>query len=192
LQSLARHAKIFAFMTDVIGVKEAATLLETSEQTVRNLLHDGTLKGAQPSANRPWSIQLRSVEAFLSTHGPLAGGRRRKSRLASREAEINRLQADVRRLTAALGGADLAELVREREDLRGRVATLGDALARVRESAELQRAADEERARLVDRLVDALSHAERTDILRRRALEILEDGVAGAAVPSLPPSRRRR
>lgn len=182
---------IFALMADVIGVKEAAALLETSEQTVRNLLRDGTLKGTQHVSSRRWSVRRRSVESLLRTHGPLAGGRRRKSQLALREAELQRLQAEVRRLMAALGGEEVVELVRERDDLRARVATLEDALARVRESAELQRAAEQERSQLVEQLVDALGRAERTDALRRRALELLEDGVAGTAVPSLPPPRRR-
>jgi excisionase family DNA binding protein len=172
---------------DELSVKEVAALLNTSGQTVRSMLREGVLAGRQEPKSRRWRVRRSSVERFLTKHGPLDGGRRRKSRASLQALELVHLRAEVRRLTEALGGPEVTDVVRERDDLRVRLATLEDALARVREAAELQRSADRERAQMVEHLLGAVAHGERADALRRRALQVLEDGLA-AGIVARPPS----
>lgn len=177
-------------MADDLTVNEAALLLETSRQTIRNLLQEGELKGRQEERSGTWRIRRSSVEGFLRTNGPLRGGRRRKSRAAIQQEELEHLREEVERLTEVIGGQGMQAVLRERDELRERLFAAEDVLARLRDAAELQRAADAERAQMVESLLAALASAERADDLRRQALQSLEDGVATTLVPGRPPKRR--
>jgi excisionase family DNA binding protein len=174
-------------MADELGVSEAAALLKTSGQTIRNMLHDGGLVGRQDASGR-WRVRRTSVERFLKEHGPLEGGRRHKSAAAAGEAELRRLREEVRRLTDAAGGQEVTDLIRERDALRIRLATLEDSVARLREAADLRRAAEIERSQLVERLLEALHGSERADALRQEALHLLGEGIALGIVPNAPPN----
>jgi excisionase family DNA binding protein len=172
-------------MSDDLTVSEAAALLGTSGQTVRNLAREGTLRATQ-SPTGIWRIGRKSVDAFIGTYGRLDGGRRRKSASAALEAEARRLREQVAQLIDASGVRDTAALLVERDDLRARIIGLEDALARMRAAAELEREAEVERSTIVDQLLAALSAADRADGLRRQALQTLEDGLAGALMPGHP------
>ncbi len=149
-------------MADEISVSEAAKLLETSGQTVRNYIRQGLLSARRPGA-RAFRVDRSSVDAFMRDR--LLSGRRR-----------------VRR--AVTGPADGAEeLARERDDLRARVIELQEAVLRLRAAAELQRRADAERATEVERLMEALRAADRAGKLHRRAAAELEEAIAGMALP---------
>jgi excisionase family DNA binding protein len=153
-------------VADEISVSEAAKLLETSGQTVRNYIRRGLLSARQPGA-RSFLVDRSSVEALLRD-GLLPGQRRR-------------------RRAAAVPWPDGAEaLERERDDLRVRVVELQEAVLRLRAAADLQRQADSERATEVNRLLDALRAAERADELRSRAAAELEDALAAMALPGHP------
>lgn len=176
-------------MADELTVSEAAAELDTSVQTIRNYLRSGTLRGSQNPKTGAWRVRRASVDAFLAEHGRLEGGRRRKSAVAALEADVRRLTAHVDELAGALSGdRGIAELIGERDDLRGRVAALEDALAKMREAAELRRKAEVERAQIVTQLLAALAAADRVDGLHRRTLESLEDGLVGSLMPRYPGS----
>jgi excisionase family DNA binding protein len=153
-------------VADEISVSEAAVLLETSGQTVRNYIRRGLLSARQPGA-RSFLIDRSSVEALLRD-GMLPGrGRRRR--------------------TSAVPSLDGAEaLERERDDLRARVVELQEAVLRLRAAADLQRQADRARATQVNHLLDALRAAERADELRSGAAAELENALAAMAVPGHP------
>lgn len=102
---------------------------------------------------------------------------------ATLETEVRLLREELAQLTLVAGGQSAAKLGKERDDLRAQVVALEDALAAVREAADLQRRADAERAEMIDSLVAALDAASRADSLRRDALGALEDAVARGAVP---------
>lgn len=151
-------------MADEISVSEAAKLLETSGQTVRNYIRQGLLSARRPGA-RAFLVDRSSVEAFLRDR-PLSGRRLRQ---------------------AATVPADSAEeLARERDDLRARVVELQEAVLRLRAATDLQRQADAERATEVERLMEALRAADRAGELHRRAAAELEEAVAGMALPGHP------
>jgi excisionase family DNA binding protein len=157
-------------MRDELTVAQAAELLSTSGQTIRNYLRSGTLTGRRGSDGRRFLVTRSSVETVLADRGPLDGGRRRKRR-------GSQLAPDTQ-----------AALVGERDELRARVIQLQDAVARLREASDLQRQADVQRAWVVDGLLVALGAAERGDALRRQAVDELEEAVAGAAMPGHPGS----
>jgi excisionase family DNA binding protein len=172
-------------VADDLSASEAATVLGTSQQTIRNLAREGTLRGTQ-SRTGVWRIRRKSVDAFIHTYGRLDGGRRRKSPSAALEAEVRRLREEVAELMSASGVRETAALLVERDDLRAKVIGLEDALARMREAAELQRQAEVERSKVVDQLLAALGASDRADGLRRQALQTLEDGLASALMPGHP------
>ncbi len=176
-------------MDDSITVEEAAKRLETTVQTIRAMARDRTLSGIK--AGRVWRIDPVAVDAYLAAEGPLRGGRRRRSCEARQQAEIESLRRQVAELTGVDRGTDAVSILRERNELRERVTVLEDAVARLRDLAELQRRAEDERAQVVERLTAALASAERSDELRRKSVELLEDGLVGALMPGRPPARRR-
>jgi len=152
-------------MADEISVSEAAKLLETSGQTVRNYIRQGLLNARRPGA-RAFLVDRSSVEALLRDR-PLSG--RRGLRQA-----------------AAVPADGAEELARERDNLRARVVDLQEAVLRLRAAADLQRRADAERATEVERLMEALRAADRAGELHRRATAELEEAVAGMALPGHP------
>ena len=153
-------------MADEISVSQAAGLLGTSGQTVRNYIRRGLLSARR--TGRRFLVDRSSVEA-LSRQGVLRSRRRR------------------RRSNGAGPGSDGAEaLARERDDLRARVMELQEAVLRLRSAADLQRQADAARGTEIEHLLQALRGAERTDELRRRAAAELEEALAGIALPGHP------
>jgi excisionase family DNA binding protein len=153
----------FASVADEISVTEAAGLLGTSGQTVRNYIRRGLLSARRPGGH--FLVDRASVEALLRHGGLAPGGRRRRSTVAG----------------PVPNGAEA--LTRERDDLRARVVELQEAVLRLRSAADLQRKADAARATEIERLLEALRAAERTDELRRRAAAELEEALAGIALP---------
>src|SRR4051812_4375453 len=109
-------------MADEITVSEAAVLLETSGQTVRNYIRRGLLSARRPGA-RAFLVDRSSVERLLRDE--LGRGRRR------------RLHPEAG--NPSEGGEGLA---RERDDLRARVVELQESVLRLRAAADLQRQVD--------------------------------------------------
>lgn len=177
-------------MPDDLKVAEAAQILGTSGTTVRTYLRQQVLDGRRDPRTGAWLVRWESIESFIAAYGRLNGGRRRKSQIAVLEADVLRLTGKVARLTSAAGAGDaeMIAILDERDDLRARVVVLEDALARMRNAAELQRQAEAERADMVSQLLAALGSADRADRLRRQALESLEDALAGGAMPGHPGS----
>jgi len=176
-------------MPESLTTSEAARLLGTSKPTVTALIAKGHLQATRQPHGKlsTWRIEERSVERWLHEHGRYdeqnRGGR---SRLAKLEAEVSSLREEV----LALGTVDqqaginsTAEDGRERDDLRARIVSLEEALARIRLVAELQRDAEAERAAVVGRLLDAIGASERADALRRRAVIELEEALAAFSRP---------
>ncbi len=176
-------------MDDGVTVEEAAQRLETTVQTVRAMARDQTLVGVKVGG--AWSLDPASVGTFLATEGPLRGGRRRRSAESRQRAELERLRRHVAELTAADGKTDFEAVLRERDELRERVVALEDVVARLRDVAELQRQAEDERSQVVGQLTAALAAAERSEQLRRKSVELLEDGLVGSLVPGRPPTPPR-
>jgi excisionase family DNA binding protein len=170
LASSFEHANLlcdrFATVADEISVSEAAGLLGTSSQTVRNYIRRGLLSARR--AGRRFRVDRSSVEALVRQGGPGSRRRRRRSKVAGPVPE----------------GAEA--LARERDDLRARVVELQEAVLRLRRSADLQRQADAARRTEIEHLLQALREAERTDELRRRAAAELEEALAGIAPPGHP------
>jgi len=173
-----------------LTASEAARLLGTSKPTVTALIAKGHLQATrQPRGKLSiWRIDERSVERWLDEHGRYdqqsRGGR---SRLAKLEAEVSALREEVRALASAgqleTGVNRVAEEGRERDDLRARIVSLEEALARAQLVAELQRDADAERAAVVGQLLEAIGASERADALRRRAVTELEEALAAFLRP---------
>lgn len=151
-------------MTDEISVTEAARLLDTSSQTVRNYIRQGLLTARRSGARR-FAVDRGSVEALLRNR-PLPGRRRQPK--------------------TAPASPDVQNLARERDDLRARVVELQEAVLRLRTAAEYQRQADTERAMEVDRLMEALGAAQRAGSLQRLSAAELEEAVASIALPGHP------
>jgi excisionase family DNA binding protein len=179
---------IFPGVDDGITVQEAAERLQTTVQTVRALARDKSLSARKVRGT--WRVDPASVDEFLAAEGPLEGGRRRRSLVARQEAEIARLRAQVAELAKSADADEVVGVLAERDELRARVVVLEDALARMREVAELQRRAEEERSQVLEHLTAALGSAERSEQLRRKSVEILEDGLAGSVMPGHPPTAR--
>ena len=132
-------------MSGSITVSDAARLLGTSKPTVTALIAKGHLQATrQPRGKLSiWRIDERSVERWLDEHGRYdEQGRGGRSRLAKLEAEVSALREEVRALASAdqrtTGVSRMGE-EGERDDLRARIVSLEEALARVRLAAELQR-----------------------------------------------------
>lgn len=176
-------------MSGSITVSDAARLLGTSKPTVTALIAKGHLQATrQPRGKLSiWRIDERSVERWLDEHGRYdEQGRGGRSRLAKLEAEVSALREEVRALASAdQRTTDVSRMGEEgeRDDLRARIVSLEEALARVRLAAELQRDADAERAVVVGRLLEALSASERAEGLRRRAVTELEEALAAFSGP---------
>jgi excisionase family DNA binding protein len=153
-------------VADEISVSEAAGLLETTGQTVRNYIHRGLLSARRPG--RRFRVDRSSVDALLREGGLDSRRRRRRSKVAGPVPE----------------GAEA--LARERDDLRARVVELQEAVLRLRSAADLQRQADAARGMEIERLLEALREAERSDELRRNAAAELEEALAGIALPAHP------
>jgi excisionase family DNA binding protein len=149
-------------VADEISVSQAAGLLGTSGQTVRNYLRRGLISARR--TGRRFLVDRSSVEALLRQggRGSRRRGRNRRSRVPCPTAQA---------------------LARERDDLRARVVELQEAVLRLRSAADLQRQADAARRTEIEHLLEALREAERTDELRRRAAAELEEALAGMALP---------
>ena len=150
-------------MTDEIPVSQAAGLLGTSGQTVRNYIRRGLISARR--TGRRFLVDRSSVEALLRQGGPGSRRRGRQSKVADPVPD----------------GTEA--LARERDDLRARVVELQEAVLRLRSAADLQRQADAARRTEIEHLLEALREAERTDELRRRAAAELEEALAGIALP---------
>jgi excisionase family DNA binding protein len=153
-------------VADEISVSEAARLLGTSGQTVRNYIRHGLLSARQPG--KRFLIDRSSVERFVRQDGPGSRRRRQRSKVAG----------------PIPAGAEA--LARERDDLRARVVELQEVVLRLRSAAELQREVDIARGSEIERLLEALREAERSDRLRRRAAAELEQALGGTALPGHP------
>jgi excisionase family DNA binding protein len=173
---------------DGITVEKAAQRLQTTVQTVRAMARDHTLAGTK--VRGAWSLDPASVDDFLATEGPLRGGRRHRSAESRQQAELKRLRGHIAELTAAHGNTDVEAVLRERDELRERVVALEDVVARLRDVADLQRQAEDERSQVVAQLTTAVAAAERSEQLRRKSVELLEDGLVGSLVPGRPPTPR--
>jgi hypothetical protein len=173
---------------DVVSVRAAAEALGTTPPTVRKLLEAGELAGEKEThrSRFHWKIDGKSVERFLSEHGRFPGGPGAPSRIRRVHTAVESLD---KRLTALEDRGFEREAVApsaleaERDDLRARVIALEDALARISGAAELQRAADAERSRVVENLLAANAASEKADALRRRAVAALEEALAGFGRP---------
>lgn len=150
-------------MADEISVSEAAGLLGTSGQTVRNYIRGGLLSARRPG--RRFVVDRSSVEAVVRQGGLVSRGRRRPSKIPGPVPD----------------GAEA--LACERDDLRARVVELQETVLRLRSAADLQRQADAARGTEIEHLLEALRETERTDELRRRAAAELEEARAGRALP---------
>jgi excisionase family DNA binding protein len=153
-------------VADEISVSEAALVLGTSGQTVRNYIRRGLLSARRPGA-RAFLVDRSSVEALL--HEDVWPGRRR----GPHESAVPTL-------------VGVEAVARERDDLRARVVELREAVLRIHAAAELQRQADAERTEEIEHLIDALRAGERASELRRRAAAELEETIASFALPGHP------
>jgi excisionase family DNA binding protein len=177
-------------MPESVTASEAARLLGTSKPTVMALIANGHLQATRhPRGKRSiWRIDERSVQRWLDEHGkydgPSRGGR---SKLAKLEAEVSALREEVRALASAhqrgVGVNRTGEEMLAHDDLRARMVSLEEALARAHLVAELQRDADAERAAVVGRLLEAMAASERAEALRRRAVTELEEALAAFSGP---------
>ena len=161
-------------MADSISTTDAARRLETSTVTVRHLIARGHLSATkEPWGSRfRWLVDAESVERVAKAGVLRSRPRRILERIAVLErdiAAIQRVHHPNNRLVEA-----------ERDDLRAKVITLEDTLARMRTASELQRAASEARANVVSHFLAATSANEVAEKAYRRALEELEEALAGA------------
>jgi excisionase family DNA binding protein len=169
-------------MADTISTREAAERLQTSEPTVRLMLETGELAGFQQARGKrfAWRVETASVKAYLAANGPFGGVRREsKGRMARVEKEIAWLRSLVEAGLPADAGLD--RLQEDRDDLRARVVTLSESVARGRTAAELHARAETERAAVNEHLLAALAASERADELRRQAIAELEEAVAASS-----------
>lgn len=169
---------------DRLSTAEAAQQLGTTPPTVRKMLEQGEIRGTQaPWGGRfRWEVSAASVARYVKAHGTFSGRRKRETRNGL-EQRFDDLTAEVALLASALGTttpAALRDLRRERDDLRGTVATLREALALARSAAELQRKAADERALATARLLEAMSAGERAETLLRDAAAEQEEAAATA------------
>lgn len=171
-------------MEDGISTADAATRLGTTPPTVRRLLENGDLEGQRvPRGNRfSWSISRKSVDSYLAEHGKFPGTRSGPRGNPPIERQVVRLSEEVVALRSLLP-TDLTEghfqaLQNERDDLRAKLVSLNESLARLESATERQLLADAERAALVEHLLAAVSSAERADKLRREAFQDLQEALA--------------
>lgn len=165
-----------------LSTAQAATMLRASSPTVRSLIATGQLvaRREERGSRFVWWIDGGSVRRLLEQRGPYKGPRRSKeARLEQLEMELRRLQTDIAGRPSEAGGTEVASL-------RVRVVDLEEALVRSRSAAEMQRQADAERAQVIQLLMDALAAAERADALRRAAISELEEGLAVFSRPGNP------
>lgn len=165
-------------------------MLGTSKPTVLALIADGHLQATRQPRGKlsSWHIDERSVQHWLEEHGRYdEKSRRGRSRLAKLEDEVAALHEEVRALASArqrpAGVHRAGEEGRERDDLRARIVSLEEALARAHLVAELQRDADAERTAVVGQLLEAMAASERAEALRRRAIAELEETLAAFSRP---------
>lgn len=143
------------------------------------MIERGLLSGGQQQRGTRfvWLVDVSSIEAYLNEHGQFKKKRR--------ESRLDKIEAELAALRAAIGGAATApaDVERERNDLRATVVTLREALARAHSVAELQREAEAERATMIEHLQTAAAAGERADALRRQAMAELEAAIAAASRP---------
>lgn len=176
-------------MPDEISALEAARRLRTTPPTIRSLLQRELLSGRreQMGTRFRWRVDRESVEKYLEAHGPFDERRLgRPVRTGQYESRLTRLEDQISSLFAdpPTISADAEELSRAqtaRDDLRARVVSLEESLARMRSVVELQDQADAERALVVEHLLAASLASERTDKLRRVAIVDLEEAVGDIA-----------
>jgi hypothetical protein len=174
-------------MEDVVTALQAAKALGTTPPTVRKLLVDGRLKGEKEvhGTRFHWKIDGKSVARFLSEHGRFAGGPGAPPRIRGVQTAVERLERRVSALEGGRSGDAVSQsaLASERDDLRARVVALEERVAGLNEAADLHRAADTERSRVVEHLLAANEASERADALRRQAIAVLEEALAGFSRP---------
>src|SRR4051812_14538409 len=161
-------------MADDMATSEVATRLGTTTVTVRKLIEQGRLQAEkQPLGGERfrWTVDARSVEK-LARSGWQARSHTVADRVAALEQEVAALQR--------APSPSKPKLAAERDDLRARVVTLEEALARTRTAAEFQRAAGDLRAHVVSQLLAALEANESVEELHRRAIAELEEAAASA------------
>jgi excisionase family DNA binding protein len=169
-------------MADTISTREAAERIQASAPTVRLMLKTGELTGFKEARGKrgAWRVDKQSVEAYLATSGPFSGVRRAsKGRMARVEKEIASLRSLVEAGLPADAGLD--RLQQDRDDLRARVVTLSESIARRRTVAELHATAEAERATVNEHLLAALAASERADESRRKAIAELEEAMAASS-----------
>lgn len=183
-------------MEDGISTAEAARRLRTTPPTIRRLLEEGAIEGQQlPQKNRfRWSISPDSVDSYLADHGKFPGVRTGPRGDPTIERQVARLSKEVEALRSLLPD-NLSEsyfeaLQNERDDLRAKLVSVNESLARIEAATERQLLADAERAALVEHLLGAVSSAERADKLRREALDHLQEALADARRAGHPASLR--
>lgn len=172
----------FPCVPDDVSTAEAARRLTTTPPTIRGLLASGELSGRKVARGTrfAWLIDEASVERYRRRHGPFSRRKRASSpTLLEVAAEVRALREAFERDPARLGGT--ASTQRERDDLRAKVVTLEDALARTRAAVDLQLRADAERATMVEHLLAAASAGERADSSRRAALAEFHEAAGAAA-----------
>lgn len=174
LQSIFYHVAATELTTD-----EAALVIGATPPTVRSLIESGRLTARRvPWGSRfKWRISKTSVDEYITTHG------RRDDSYGRTTGRIDVLERKVAELAAGLTPARSDTAATEQDDLRARVVALEESLMRAREVAELQAAADRERAEVVRLLLDAVRAAERADDRRRKAIATLGEALGGYERP---------
>jgi excisionase family DNA binding protein len=173
-------------MADGVSTTDAAERLGTTRPTIRSLLERGVLAGTQmPRGGKrtAWIVDSDSLDEFVARHGRFDQKTQQRTgpRLAKLEADVAALRAILSEASIGGPGFERDAIARERDDLRARVVTLEEALARSRTAAELQRRAEAARAQSVEHLLAAVAAGERADALRREALAEMDDAVAAAS-----------
>jgi excisionase family DNA binding protein len=107
---------------ELLTTKAAAVALGVTQQTVRNWIDSGKLKGTR--SGRPYQVTSQSVEQILAQEGKRTLAPRHRS-----QTEIDALAKEVRRL--ADQSAAVAALASERDRYRAEAATLREAAAQV-------------------------------------------------------------
>jgi len=173
-----------------VSTGEAMRLLGTSRPTIISLIEHGHLRAGRVQRGKrfAWRIEAESLQAYVAAHGRFDGRRpSTSSRLTLLEREVADLRAAVRGMTtraeADRGPGDEARREDDSDDLRARVVALEEALARVRNVAELQRQADKHRSEMVNYLLIATAANEKADQSRQLAISELEEALAGFTQP---------